>query len=327
MSKEAIEVVSLTVTNPETAAKKTPSRSVSQEPPITVDLNILTQFIKKFDGNREQLNPFIINCKNALDLAAPWQKDILFKLILSKLEGKAQIACAIKELENWNQLEEFLKTQFGEKKHYAHLLSELQECKQLHNETANQFGLRVETCLARLISEINISIPTKRKMELSGRVAAMEDLALHTFVTGLNPKIATIVRCRNPENLNTAVNFAVAEEKISDSMSKRMTPSSSNNDHNRNRIPQPRPDAKNFNSGSKLFCRYCKTVGHVIENCRKREYNNNRFRNTDQQQPSGSGFKPQQKQFSRVHFISDTSDDEFQDNEGHDEVDSDSKNE
>lgn len=321
-------------------SKKEDLTKREQEESNSVELSFLSKFITSFDGTREKLNPFITNCKNALSLAEPWQKNMLFMLILSKLEGKAQSACSIKEFDDWSQLEDFLKTQFGEKKHYAHLLAELQDCKQLSNESVNQFGLRLETCLARLKTEINLSMPSKRKTELAGRVAAMEDLALHNFVTGLNPKIATTVRCRNPENLNAAINFAVNEEKVLESMFKKMTLSSPNNNNlNRNRNTQPRPSTNSNNNygGNKLFCRYCKNPGHVIENCRKREFNNNRFKNFDRQQPSGSNQKSPQKQYPRINFVSETVDEEacndssymIQDpnDQGYDTVDAEQKNE
>lgn len=44
----------------------------------------------------------------------------------------------------------------------------------------------------------------------------MEDLALHTFLVRLNPRLARIVRSlRDPESINAAIRFAVAEEKFS----------------------------------------------------------------------------------------------------------------
>ncbi|CAH3940990.1 unnamed protein product [Pieris brassicae] len=184
-----------------------------------VDLNILI----KFDGNREKLSAFLNNCRNAVELATRNQQDILLKYIVSQLEGRAETACCVKEFENWHQLKEFLKSQFGDKKHYAALLSDLQECRQLGNETVNQFALRIGSFLSTLLSEINITIPTKKKDELAGRVAAMKDLALHTFVVGLNPRLSTVVRCRDPESLNDAINFATSAEKIINALTRRNT--------------------------------------------------------------------------------------------------------
>lgn len=256
-----------------------------------IDLNILCKFISKFDGNREKLIPFINNCRNAINLATTNQQDILLKYIISQLEGRAESACSIKLFETWSQLEDFLKSQFGERKHYAALLSDLQECRQTNSETVNQYALRIETCLSKLLTEINISIPTKKKAELAGRVAAMQDLALHTFVIGLNPRLSTVVRCRDPETLNDAINFAMSEEKIFQATRRNLNQThfyDSNQGRSYNRQPQQRHFAQNrpnfsrpsnnaasagYRSDSPV-CRYCKIPGHTIDVCRKREFNN-----------------------------------------------------
>lgn len=262
-----------------------------------VDINILIKFINRFDGNREKLNSFLNNCSNAIKLSSPNQQDILLKYIISQLEGRAEIACSIKEFDSWQQLEDFLKAQFGNKKHYAALLSDLQGCRQLNGETVNQFALKVETCLSKLLTEINISIPTRRKGELAGRVAAMQDLALHTFVIGLNPRLSTVVRCRDPDTLNDAINFAVSEEKIYlASLGKNTNFPSSNSNHHRFRQPQFKThvtQSRSYNNNNMttfppravnpIVCRYCKSPGHSIESCRKREYNNSRFKNNNHQ--------------------------------------------
>lgn len=250
-----------------------------------IDLNILIKFINKFDGNRDKLSAFINNCKNAITLASSAQTDILFKYILSQLEGRAEAACSIKEFENWAQLEEFLKEHFGEKKHYSHLLSELQNSKQQINESVNQYGLRVETCLSKLLTEINVSIPTNKKQELAGRVAAMEDLALHTFVMGLQSKLATILRCRNPKSLNEAINFAVAEEKLLQTNKHTQNFDRSRPSTSREHVYRPSVNTQQLaltnspHSNNALVCKYCKAEGHSIEKCRKREYNNSRRQN------------------------------------------------
>lgn len=288
--------------------------------PEEISLNVLIKFIKQFDGTREKLNPFLSNCKNAYSLAAQNQKNILFKYILSQLVGKAETACSIKEFENWDQLSEFLKTQFGERKHYAHLLADLQDCQQLTSETVSQFALKIETCLSKLLTEVTLS--NAKKSELVGRVAAMEDLALHTFILGLSPKISNIVRSKEPSTLNKAINFAISEEKIQRSIYKRYSPSSNYNSsqprssrnyntfkptniHNVNSKMLPNTSNQSFQPNrSTSFCRYCKGQGHTIEVCKKREYNNNRFK-VQQPQPSTSRTydNSPNKYQTRVHHI------------------------
>lgn len=268
-----------------------------------VNLETLFKFIKPFDGSREKLNSFLTNCGNAFDLATEKQEDILFRFILSRLEGKAEAACSIKEFLNWDQLSDFLKVQFGERKHYTHLLTDLQECRQLHNESVSQYSLRIETCLSKLLTEITLS--NKIKKELPGRITAMEDLALHTFLLGLNTSISHSVRGSNPSDLNQAINIAKSEEKIYNVLLKRNSINTRSAPVSR---PNPRPQSgfkPAWNSNASPYvpkvnpnppiCRYCKALGHTIEQCRKREFNNNRF-GINQRQPNSN---------QRVHFISD----------------------
>lgn len=244
-------------------------------------LNTLFKFIKSYDGSRETVNSFIINCNNAYELATESQRPILLKYILSQLQGKAELACSIKEFSSWDQLKEFLKTQFCERKHYAHLLTDLQESKQGPQDNVNQFSLRIETYLSQLLTEISLS-NTKVK-ELPGRVAAMEDLALHHFLMGLHPRISNIVRCRSPKTLNEAINMAISEERIQQSLYKRP-----NTETKFSPKPKPGPSRPSTQSASTnsnqpktgsdtLFCRYCKSAGHEIKDCVKREFYNNKF--------------------------------------------------
>lgn len=254
-----------------------------------LDLSILLKFIKPYDGNREGLNSFIINCNNAYDLATLSQKPIIFKYILCQLNGKAETACSIKEFQNWDQLKDFLKTQFSERKHFSHLLMELQETKQLPGENVNSFSLKIEKLLSQLLTEISLN-NTKVK-ELPGRIAAMEELALHHFSIGLHPRISNIIRCKSPKTLNEAINFATSEERIQETLYRGSSrPTKLQKPHNSPNFPnstffrraetatkpfQPKPS-----SSQPIICSYCKNPGHSIENCIKRQYNRQRFNNT-----------------------------------------------
>lgn len=264
-----------------------------------VDLNVLIKFIKPFDGSRNKLTPFITNCSNAYSLASTDQKPILFRFIISQLQGRAETACSIKEFNNWDQLKDFLNTQFGERKCYAHLLTDLQECRQIINETVTQYSLRLETCLSQLLTEITLS--NTKKSELVGKTSAMEEIALHTFVLGLQPKISNNVRVRSPKTLNEAINAAVSEEKILQFVGRKPSTHEPGNSRSRpfqkpeNKSPEFRPNNafQNKTRAFTVYCRYCKYPGHVIEDCRKRKYNNERF----------NAQNNQNRESNRVNFL------------------------
>lgn len=291
--------------SPEPVKSPRVTRSTSVQH-INMELNTLFKFIKSYDGCRETLNSFLINCTNAHDLATEPQKPILFKYILSQLQGKAELACSVKDFTSWDQLREFLRTQFSEQKHYTHLLAELQESKQGPQENVSQFALRVESCLSQLLTEVSLACNNK-KAEIVGRTAAMEDLALHHFLMGLHPQLSNIVRCRSPKNLNTAISLAISEERIQLMLYKRFIPQPDPRTNTNNvrrppprfhqprypsprfpaiqqRMPTPHPRGQIQNA----FCRYCKTIGHDIQDCKKREFYNNRYNVQPQNRPSGS---------------------------------------
>jgi hypothetical protein len=176
-----------------------------------ITLAFLTKFIKPYNGDRESLPAFLTNCENAMSLASPEQQNVLCKFIISQLEGKAQSACCLKTFQTWTEIKKFLKTTFGEKKHSTHLLLELQNCKQHISESATEYSLRIESCLTRILADIQYSHTDEK--ELPGRIAAMEDLALNTFLLGLNPNFSSIVRCHNPSNLNEGIYLQLRRKK------------------------------------------------------------------------------------------------------------------
>ncbi|XP_075978371.1 uncharacterized protein LOC142978033 [Anticarsia gemmatalis] len=278
-----------------------------------ITLNFLTKFIKPYDGKRETLPAFLTNCDNAISLASVEQQTILCKFIISQLEGKAQVACSLKTFSKWSELKDFLKQNFSEKKHSSHLLSDLQNCKQnLPSETVTQFSLRIESCLTRLLADVHFSCD--KKDELVGRVAGIEDLALNTFLMGLNPSFSHIVRCRNPKTLNEAVTHAIEEEKLfnatklsskspktcstcnkqghlssecyrnkNKNVKSYDTNFSNSNLSNQNRFPMQIQSSQIPNNFPRKSCAYCKRPGHLITECRKRQYNNQHRNNTHAQ--------------------------------------------
>lgn len=269
-----------------------------------ITLAFLTKFIKPYSGDRESLPAFLTNCENAISLANTDQQNVLCKYIVSQFEGKAQVACCLKKFRDWSDIKTFLKSTFGEKKHSTHLLVDLQNCKQMPSEDVMPYSLRIESCLTRLQSDINHSCEIES--ELSGRIAAMEDLALNTFLLGLNSSFSHIVRCRNPKTLSDAITHAIEEEKLykltklSNRSSKQCTICNKGghvasecykNKTNHSRYSKPNLHHINnsnnshnnqFNSqfDSNKICAYCKNRGHSINECRKLKFKNNLRNNT-----------------------------------------------
>lgn len=155
---------------------------------MTIDINTLLKFIKPYDGNRDDLSSWIANCDRAFSLANKDQIHVLFSFVQNQLSDRAQSTCSNTIFTSWNDLKEFLKSRFGNKKHQTHLLIDLQNCKQMYNESVTQYIHRIETCLKRLLSSIKHSC-TDTKL-LPGQIESTNQLALQSFLLGVNPQIS-----------------------------------------------------------------------------------------------------------------------------------------
>lgn len=306
LKKEKSEEIASSSNSDSSEDSPAPKLKVKMADKIT--LSFLTKFIKPYNGDRESLPAFLTNCENAIALATTEQQNVLCKYIISQLEGKAQLACCLRQFKSWSEIKQFLRTTFGEKKHSTHLLVDLQQCKQLPSEDVMQFSIRIESCLTRLQADIHYSCENDK--ELVGRIAAMEDLALNTFLLGLNFNFSHIVRCRNPKTLSEAITNAIEEEKIFNlsklsihsnkqcttcnksghvtsecykNKNKRFSANSYHvntaniNEHDNSNTNQ----YSNSNFDPNKFCAYCKKRGHLIGECRKLKAKNNNNLRTD----------------------------------------------
>ncbi|CAG9137713.1 unnamed protein product [Plutella xylostella] len=211
-----------------------------------LNIDTLLKFIDNYDGSRDALTAWLTNCDRAFSLAHTDQKPIIFAFIQNRLTDRAQSTCANTLFDKWDDLKEFLKSRFGNRKHQSHLLLDLQNCKQLSNENVAQYISRLENSLKSLLSCIKQG--NTDSSLLPGEIHSTNKLALSTFMMGVNPSISQILRSREPETLNDAFNIALEEEKF----------------HILQNSLQP--------SNVKM-CKYCKKPGHLIENCFKRQRN------------------------------------------------------
>lgn len=275
--------------------------SSSSTPSREINLNTLFKFIKSYDGNRETLIPYLNSVDSAFELATEEQIPILLAFTKTQLTGKAEVACSNRIFDSWNDLKTYLKELYSDKKHYNHLLLELQNCRQKQNENISAYNLRLETALKRALTSIK-QVCTDPK-ELIGRLAAINDLALQTFILNVDPNIGLILRSRNIQTLNEAFNIALEEEKIQilmkETQSKKFThyQKGSQNPNNNNskgntashyKTENSNKPSTSKNSSGKVFntqakaeksCKYCKNKGHTIEECRKLQYKKSQKQN------------------------------------------------
>lgn len=100
-------------------------------------------------------------------------------------------------------------------------------------------------------------------------------MGLAAFLNGASPEYSLILRSKDPASVQEASRMAQNEEltlKFQNLSASTFKSPSNNNNYNNNR--------RVFTVEQK-FCRYCKRSGHLIEQCRKREYNNQNRMNSN----------------------------------------------
>lgn len=273
---------------------------MSVESSTSLTLDFLSKLIpEKFDGDRYKLRSFIKQVDAVFELAQPEQITPLLLFVKSKIIGKAREQIDIHcNLTSWNEISELLLNLYQDKKSFDQLLEELNNLRQGHNETVSQYYQRLEDVSSRVLA--NVHANESDKTLLKGRLIMVNDMTLNRFVYHSHPQISQMLRYRNFKNINEALSAALSEEKalrlnynkhprvpnysINSRHPSANNPSNRNNSHSTN-YNQFKFNQKNssrsvhFNQpqDSKVplkQCRYCKKVGHSIEECRKREYNN-----------------------------------------------------
>lgn len=261
----------------------------SQTPTMSLEINTLLKLIPTFDTTQpQQIYRFIRSCESAFKLANENQIHILLVYALNNITGSSASDIHCKQYDTWYELKSFLIEKFANVKTISHLNLELQSMFQKPGESLVDYFHRVDLNRSKLIEKLNTEINDKT---IYGRIATAEETALSVFINGLNSEIGTMLRTKGFSNLNEAGQFAIQEDKIRamnatrQLMFKVNTSNNTTNSRSIQRPPISKPPYQHYKQSSysqntltpqsvTKVCSYCKKIGHLISDCRKRIYNN-----------------------------------------------------
>jgi hypothetical protein len=98
-------------------------------------LNLVAQF----KGEKRDVLEFIANVDTAFEVTDPRNKGTLYKFVLTRISGEPRIAIAHRNLETWEELKEFLKNTYTEKRTIDYHANQLFSIKQSKAESVSEW--------------------------------------------------------------------------------------------------------------------------------------------------------------------------------------------
>lgn len=253
--------------------------------------NELASLIPEYDGNQTLLNNFLNACEEAQALASEQQKKLILIHIKNKLRGRASNLINSRHITEFGDIATLLKAHFGDSRDITSLIHDLQLLKQLPNEKASSFAHRVQA-LSDQVRGVILLQPKETAAQKQAQSDLIDKITLDVLITGLEPKIGTVIRASNPNSIVTASQRIVREEQLfyyeKSKIQEKYYPSNNKRPPQNNYAHNNKPFSQNANNNSHhnntnlQFCRYCKKPGHTLEVCRKRQYNNSSHNSQNQ---------------------------------------------
>ena len=88
------------------------------------------KLVAPFKGEKRDVLAFIANVDTALEVMDPKNKGTLIKFVLTRISGETRTTIAHRNLENWEELKEFLKNTYTEKRTLDYQANKMYSTKQ-----------------------------------------------------------------------------------------------------------------------------------------------------------------------------------------------------
>lgn len=243
--------------SPETSRSNSPKMSKPNEIPSGVaNVEILKMYldaIPLYDGKSNSLTSFIAGCDFVFETYGRSDDRILnnflIRVIQMKFVGDAQILVGSRlELKSWDSIKAALIDCFGDKRSLECLEQDLFIAQPLKNEKPLDFGKRLQVLRSVLAQRIN-SFPNEEMNSDSKliHIRQYEQVCLRTFIRGLPSYLQSIVRLKNPDNLEAGMKYVVEEENFRYSQNLFKSEESAAMSMSQTNNPIPRPNKQFLN--------------------------------------------------------------------------------
>jgi hypothetical protein len=207
------------------------------------------KLVTPFNGDKREVLAFIANVDTAFEVTDPRSADTLYKFMLTRISGEPRTAIAHRNLGKWEELEEFLKNTYNEKRTLDYHANQLFSAKQSKSGNVSEWIQKIQKLGSKFRKA---ALHGCEADERAGILTLADKLRNICFVQGLySDRIQTIVRSRNHENFDEIAETALEEESAIISKFERY----------RNTSSQP----------SSIKCSNCSEEGHVAADIVRKE--------------------------------------------------------
>lgn len=195
--------------------------NASQAPQVNYTLlKLFIDTIPLYDGNSITLNSFLSAGDFLFSTYGQPNDNVLrnylLRTIRMKLTDNPQILVGSRnELDTWNKLKTALSDCFGDRRNLECLEQDLFMATPHKSESSLEFAKRIQVLRSTLAQKIN-SLPTN-VMDQPTKVIYLrqyDTLCLRTFIRSLPGFLQSIIRLKNPDCIETAMNYIIEEENF-----------------------------------------------------------------------------------------------------------------
>lgn len=232
---------------------------------VKLEFRDYIQMIRPFDGTRKSYKYFISDCERVLSLVDSRMAEHLLHYIVSLVSALKLDFVLVHSKGTWSDLKSVLDEHFKNKLEPSEIIHELTEIKR-GSESIFDYYNRFTVLLADYREAIRQQYSDP--VVLAHVISNAEDMALHSFVKGLNSELKSIVLIKAPSSLQEAYKISrqfedklklkpeTEADKLADTLKLLL---SANNKTNNFVQPSIRR--------TEVVCQFCNLTGHSADKC------------------------------------------------------------